>query len=54
MQQNSAGEGTYANNAWPYITRSSSREVGIRVPPFSVVYFSRETLQSKKGFKKGT
>ena len=29
-------------------TRSSSREVGIRVPTFSAVYFSRGTL-TKKG-----
>ena len=30
-------------------TRSSSREVRIRVPFFSVVYFSRGTLPPKKG-----
>ena len=36
-------------------TRSSSREVRIRVPEFfAVVYFSRGTLPTKKGVKKGT
>ena len=32
-------------------TRSSSGEVGIRVPFFSVVDFSRGTLPTKKGSK---
>ena len=34
--------------------RSSSREVRIRVPIFSVVYSSRKTLPTKKGVRKGT
>ena len=37
------------------LARSSSREVRIRVPfVFSVVYFSRRTLPTKKGVRKGT
>ena len=35
-------------------TKSSSREVSIRVSVFSVVYFSRGTLPKKKGKEKGT
>ena len=35
-------------------SRSSSREVRIRVPFFQDVYFSRGTLPTKKGVKKGT
>ena len=37
----------------PPPTRPSSREVGIRVPFFSVVYFSRGTLPTKKETVKG-
>ena len=35
-------------------TRCSSREVRIRVPTFSVVYFSRGTLAQKQLARKGT
>ena len=36
------------------VARYSSREVRIRVPTFSVVDFSRGTLPTKKGLRKGT
>ena len=41
------------SNSYGITARSSSREVRIRVPFFSVVYFSRGT-QPKKGVRKGT